>query len=214
MNTIIETLGRLGVVPVVAIEDASDAVPLGQALLDGGLPCAEITFRTAAAADAIAALAQNLPGVLVGAGTVLSVEQARKAIEAGAKFIVAPGFDPLVVDWCLENQVPVMPGVATPTEVTMALNKGLKILKFFPAEVAGGVRALKALSAPFVGVKFVPTGGINPQNLADYLEQPSVHTCAGSWIAKRKLISEGQFDEITRLAQEAVAIVARARGKA
>lgn len=213
MKNPIETLGELGVIPVVAIEEAKDAVPLGQALVDGGLPCAEITFRTAAAAEAIAALAQNMPQVLVGAGTVLSAEQARQAVEAGTEFIVSPGFDPIVVDWCIEHQVPVMPGVATPTEISMAVNRKLNVLKFFPAEVAGGVRALKAISGPFVGVKFVPTGGINPQNLPDYLDLPAVHACGGSWLVKRKLISAGKFDEITRLTREAVQIVQRIRGE-
>jgi 2-dehydro-3-deoxyphosphogluconate aldolase/(4S)-4-hydroxy-2-oxoglutarate aldolase len=213
MKNSIETLGELGVVPVVAIEDAKDAVPLGQALIDGGLPCAEITFRTAAAAEAIAALAQNLPQVLLGAGTILSTEQASQAVEAGAKFIVSPGFDPFVVDWCIEHQVPIMPGVATPTEISMALNRNLKVLKFFPAEVAGGVRALKAISGPFVGVKFVPTGGINPENLPDYLGLPAVHACGGSWLVKRKLISAGKFSEITSLTKEAVEIVQRVRGE-
>jgi 2-dehydro-3-deoxyphosphogluconate aldolase/(4S)-4-hydroxy-2-oxoglutarate aldolase len=213
MKNSIETLGELGVVPVVAIEDAKDAVPLGQALIDGGLPCAEITFRTAPAAMAIAELAQNLPQVLLGAGTILTVEQASQAVDAGAKFIVSPGFDPFVVNWCIEHQVPVMPGVATPTEISMALNKGLKILKFFPAEFAGGVKALKAIAGPFVGVKFVPTGGINPANLPDYLALPAVHACGGSWLVKRNLISEGKFDEITNLTREAVEIVRRIRGK-
>jgi len=212
MKNTIETLGEFGVIPVVAIEDAQDAVPLGQALIDGGLPCAEITFRTAAAAQAITALAQNLPQLLVGAGTVLNVEQANQAVEAGAKFIVSPGFDPFVVDWCIENEVPVMPGVATPTEISMALNRELNILKFFPAEVAGGIRALKAISGPFVGVKFVPTGGINPENLPAYLGLPAVHACGGSWLVKRNLISAGKFDEITRLTKEAVEIVRRMRG--
>lgn len=213
MKNSIETLGELGVVPVVAIEDAKDAVPLGQALIDGGLPCAEITFRTTAAAEAIAELAQNLPQVLLGAGTILSAEQASQAVEAGAKFIVSPGFDPFVVDWCIEHQVPIMPGVATPTEISMALNKGLTILKFFPAEVAGGVKALKAIAGPFVGVKFVPTGGINPANLPDYLALPVVHACGGSWLVKRKLINEGSFDEISRLTKEAIEIVQRIRGE-
>jgi 2-dehydro-3-deoxyphosphogluconate aldolase/(4S)-4-hydroxy-2-oxoglutarate aldolase len=213
MKNSIETLGELGIVPVVAIEDAKDALPLGRALVDGGLPCAEITFRTTAAADAISVISQNLPQVLLGAGTILSVEQVSQAVKAGAKFIVSPGFDPFVVDWCIEHQIPVMPGVATPTEISMALNRELNVLKFFPAEVAGGVNALKAISGPFVGVKFVPTGGINPENLPDYLGLPAVHACGGSWLVKRKLISAGKFDEITRLTREAVGIVLRIRGK-
>lgn len=211
MNNILQQLGQLGLVPVVAIDRAEDAPKLGQALLDGGLPCAEITFRTAAAREAIRLMAAECPEVLVGAGTVLSVEQAEQAVSAGAKFIVSPGFDPDVVDWCLANKVAVTPGVVTPTEIALALKKGVNVLKFFPAEAAGGVKLLKAIAAPYGGVKFIPTGGISANNLADYLSLPMVHACGGSWMVKKQLISDGAFDIITQLAGEAVSVVQHIR---
>lgn len=212
MTDLLEKLGRLGVVPVVKIERAEDAVGLGRALLAGGLPCAEITFRTAAAEDAIRRISSSLPEIIVGAGTVLTVDQASKAVSAGARFIVSPGFNQKVVDWCLQNEIPVTPGVVTPTEIDMALDRGLNILKFFPAEAIGGIAVLKAISAPYGGVKFIPTGGINRNNLADYLALPSVHCCGGSWLVKANLISAGKFDEITQLTREAMSVVRRARG--
>lgn len=207
MNPILQKIGTLGVVPVVTIEKAEEAIPLARALVAGGLPCAEITFRTAAAAEAIRLIAADNPTMIVGAGTVLSIEQAQTAINAGAKFIVTPGFDATVVDYCLKNYVPITPGVITPTEINMALNKGLRLLKFFPAEAAGGVNMLQALSAPFGHVRFMPTGGINLNNLDDYLSVPSVHACGGSWLVSRKLINAGDFAAVTNLASEAVARV-------
>jgi len=212
MTDLLDKLGRLGVVPVVKIERAEDAVGLGRALLAGGLPCAEITFRTAAAEDAIRRISSSLPDIIVGAGTVLSVDQAAKAVSAGARFIVSPGFNQKVVDWCLRNEIPVTPGVLTPTEIDMALDRGLNVLKFFPAEAMGGIATLKAISAPYGSVKFIPTGGINQNNLADYLALPSVHCCGGSWLVKANLISTGKFDEITELAREAMSVVHRVRG--
>ena len=212
MTDLLEKLGVLGVVPVVKIERAEDAVELGRALLAGELPCAEITFRTVAAEEAIRRIASGLPEIIVGAGTVLSVDQADKAVSAGARFIVSPGFNQKVVDWCLQNEIPVTPGVMTPTEIDMALDLGLNILKFFPAEAIGGIAVLKAISAPYGGVKFIPTGGINQNNLADYLALPSVHCCGGSWLVKANLISAGKFDEITELAREAMSVVRRVRG--
>jgi len=214
MIDLLEKLGHLGVVPVVKIERSQDAVELGRALLAGGLPCAEITFRTAAAEEAIQRISSSLPEIIVGAGTVLSVDQADRAVSAGARFIVSPGFNPKVVDWCLEHDVPVTPGVATPTEIDMALEKGLEILKFFPAEALGGVAMLKAIAAAYGGVKFIPTGGINQDNLADYLAQPSVHCCGGSWLVKAKLISAGRFEEITQLTRDAISVVRTVRGSA
>ncbi|MEA3336271.1 MAG: bifunctional 4-hydroxy-2-oxoglutarate aldolase/2-dehydro-3-deoxy-phosphogluconate aldolase [Chloroflexota bacterium] len=211
MNTTLQQLGDMGLIPVVAIDDAEDAPDLGEALLQGGLPCVEITFRTAAATDAIQSIAARFPEMVVGAGTVLSVAQAEEAVSRGASFIVSPGFDPQVVDWCLDNDVAVMPGVMTPSEITAALNKDLPVLKFFPAEAAGGVKLLKAIGGPFVGVKFVPTGGINVTNLPDYLRLPAVHACGGSWIVKRQLIADGDFDAIARLTAEAVEIVRQVR---
>ena len=212
MTDLLEKLGVLGIVPVVKIERAEDAVELGRALLAGGLPCAEITFRTAAAEDAIRRISSNLPEIIVGAGTVLSVDQASKAVSAGARFIVSPGFNQKVVDWCLQNEIPVTPGVLTPTEIDMALDRGLHILKFFPAEAMGGITTLKAISAPYGSVKFIPTGGINQNNLADYLALPSVHCCGGSWLAKTHLISAGKFDEITKLTREAMSVVRQVQG--
>jgi 2-dehydro-3-deoxyphosphogluconate aldolase/(4S)-4-hydroxy-2-oxoglutarate aldolase len=213
MQETLDTLGRLGLVPVVKIERAEDAVELGGALLAGGLPCAEITFRTAAAEEAIRHISSSLPEIVLGAGTVRSVDQADRAVSAGAKFIVSPGFNQKVVDWCLDNGVAVTPGVATPTEIDMATEVGLDILKFFPAEAMGGTKTLKAISAPYGDVRFIPTGGINLDNLGDYLSLPSVHCCGGSWLVKGDLITAGRFDEITRLAQEAVAAVRQIRSQ-
>ena len=212
MREIIDTLGKLGVVPVVKIERAEDAVELGRALSAGGLPCAEITFRTEAAEEAIRRISSSLPDIILGAGTVLTVDQADRAVSAGAQFIVSPGFNPKVVDWCQQNEIAVTPGVATPTEIDMALDIGLKVLKFFPAEALGGIKTLKAISAPYGGVKFIPTGGINRDNLAEYLAYSSVHCCGGSWLVKANLISAGRFDEITQLAGEAVSVVRQVRG--
>jgi 2-dehydro-3-deoxyphosphogluconate aldolase/(4S)-4-hydroxy-2-oxoglutarate aldolase len=209
---LLHELGLLGVVPVVKIERAEDAAALGEALLAGGLPCAEITFRTAAAEDAIREMSSSLPEMMVGAGTVLSVEQADRAVHAGAQFIVCPGFNHKVVEWCLQNEVTITPGVATPTEIDMALNKGLRVLKFFPAEALGGVRTLKAIGAPYGNVKFIPTGGINQDNLGDYLALPSVNCCGGSWLATADSISAGKFDEIAQLTRDAVSLVRAVRG--
>ncbi len=207
----IQALGKLALIPVVQIEHSEDALALGGALLAGGLPCAEITFRTDAAEATIKCLAENLPEIILGAGTVLTTRQAEKAISAGAKFIVSPGFNPKIVDWCLAQEVPVLPGVVTPTEIEMALDKGLDILKFFPAQAMGGIEMLKAIAAPYGGVRFIPTGGINAQNLADYLKLPMVFACGGSWFVKPDLISAGAFNEITRLTKEAVSIVRQCR---
>lgn len=211
MNTIIEKIGRIGILPVVVIEDAKDAIPLGRALLAGNLPCAEITFRTAAAADAIRNMSEALPDILVGAGTVLTIAQAEKAVAAGAQFIVTPGFDPQVVDWCLKHEVPITPGVMTPTDINQALAKGLTLLKFFPAEAAGGINALKAIGGPYVGMKFIPTGGIDAKNMADYLRLPMVHACGGSFMVGKKMIADGDFETITQLSQTAIDIVKSVR---
>lgn len=204
MNEILQQIGDLGLVPVVKINKAENAVPLAQALLDGGLPVAEITFRTAAAEEAIKSICSTFSDILVGAGTVLNVEQAEKAVNAGAKFIVTPGFSPGVVKYCLDAGVPVTPGIATPTEIQMALDMDVNILKFFPAEAFGGMKTLKSMSAPYGMVKFIPTGGINADNLVDYIMFPKVHACGGSWMVKDTLIKDGKFDEITRLTREAI----------
>ncbi len=204
---VLEKIGELGLVPVIEIEHAEHAVPLGEALLAAGLPCAEITFRTDAAEEAIRRLSASLPQLLVGAGTILTLDQARRAVAAGARFVVSPGLNLDLIDWCLQEQFPVIPGVATPTEVGLAVSRGLSIVKFFPAEALGGIKMLKALAAPFKGVRFVPTGGITAANLADYLKTPAVYACGGSWIAPPALISAGAFEEIARLTREALQIV-------
>jgi len=213
MNEILQQLGQIKIIPVIALDEAETAVPLGKALLDGGLPCAEITFRTAAAAAAIQKMRAAYPEMLVGAGTVLTVEQAIQARDAGASFIVTPGFDASVVDWCLARDVPITPGVVTPTDINQALAKGLNVLKFFPAEAAGGIKLLKAIGAPYVGVKFIPTGGINENNLADYLRLPMVHACGGSFMVKKQWLADGEFDKVTEAAAQAVAVVQQITGQ-
>jgi 2-dehydro-3-deoxyphosphogluconate aldolase/(4S)-4-hydroxy-2-oxoglutarate aldolase len=206
-------LRQLGVIPVVAIERPDAATALAEALLTGGLPCAEITFRTAAAEQVIRALSRGYPEMLVGAGTVLTIEQAVRALDAGAKFIVSPGFSTTVVGFCQGKNVPVFPGVCTPTDIQMALEAGLNVLKFFPADAFGGIKTLKALSAPFTAVEFIPTGGISAANLEEYLGFKKVLACGGSWMVKNELINEGKFEEIARLTAEAVAIERRVRAE-
>jgi len=213
MAEALAALSRIGLVPVITIENPHDAVPLARALLDGGIGCAEITFRTPAAGEAIHGISSTCGELLVGAGTVLTAEQAEQATQAGAQYVVAPGFDPAVVGWCQERNVPVIPGVATPTEISMALARGLSLLKFFPAEAMGGVQMLQALSAPFPGVRFIPTGGITAANLPQYLALPNVAACGGSWMAKEGMISAGKFAEIAHLSKQARAIVHQVRGE-
>jgi len=207
MNEILEKIGELGIVPVVKIEKAEDALLLGRALIDGDLPITEITFRTSVAEESIKTLTRELPKLLVGAGTVLTIEQVKKAISAGAKFIVSPGFNPRVVDYCIENGIPVTPGINSPTQIEMALERGIEVVKYFPAEASGGLPLLKSMSAPYTGIKFIPTGGINQNNLCSYLSDNKVLACGGSWMVKPGLISSGNFDEITRLTKEAVSIM-------
>jgi len=204
MNKILERIGEIGIIPVVKIEKAKDALPLGRALIDGDLPITEITFRTSAAEESIKTLTRELSNLLVGAGTVLTVEQAKKAVSAGAQFIVSPGFNPKVVDYCIENNIPITPGINNPTQIEMALERGIEAVKFFPAEASGGLPLLKSMSAPYTGIKFIPTGGINQNNLCSYLSDNKVLACGGSWMVKPELISSGNFDEITRLTKEAV----------
>lgn len=196
-------LANAGVVPVVVLDNAETAVPTANAMLAGGIDVMEITFRTAAAPDCIKAVAENCPDMLVGAGTILSLEQCKQAVEMGAKFIVSPGFDREVVAWCLENGVAVMPGCVTPSEVTAAVNMGLKVVKFFPANVYGGLSAMKNLSAPFASVKFMPTGGINISNMGEYLSAPFIHAVGGSWVCPKADIAAGNFEKITALCAEA-----------
>jgi 2-dehydro-3-deoxyphosphogluconate aldolase/(4S)-4-hydroxy-2-oxoglutarate aldolase len=213
-SPVLAELGTIGVVPVVTIDEPGRAAALGAALVAGGLPCAEITFRTPAAAAAIQAMSDAHPELLVGAGTIATVEQADAAVAAGARFVVAPGFDETVVDWCRANDVPIAPGVMTPTEINMAIRRGLRLLKFFPAEAAGGVAALTAIAAAYPDVRFVPTGGIDAANLADYLRLPTVAACGGSWVAPRAAIADGDFARIERLAADAAAIVRATRREA
>ena len=204
MKDLAERFHEVGVVPVVVLEDAKDAVPLAQALVEGGLPCAEVTFRTAAAEESIRLMAEKFPEMLVGAGTVLTTEQVDAAVKAGAKFIVSPGFDPEIVDYCLKKEIPVLPGCISPSEVAQAVKRGLKTVKFFPAEQAGGVAMIKAMAAPYTGIKFMPTGGINAKNLEDYLSFDKIICCGGSWMVKGDLVEAGEFDKITELTREAV----------
>ena len=207
MNEILQQIEKVKLVPVVKIEDPNDAVPLGRALMDGGLPVAEITFRTNAAEEAIIRLKKELPDLFIGAGTVLTVDQVARAKNAGASFIVTPGFNPKVVDCCIEHDMPIIPGINSPTQVEMALEKGIEVVKFFPAEISGGLKMIKALSGPYGSVQYIPTGGIGPSNLKEYLTFPKVLACGGSWMVKSDLITQGKFDEITRLTREAVEIV-------
>ncbi|HAK44436.1 MAG TPA: 2-dehydro-3-deoxyphosphogluconate aldolase [Spirochaeta sp.] len=203
MNDIFETIGRIKLVPVVRIENAKDAPALGNALTEGGLPIAEITFRTAAAEEAIKLMVKENKDMLIGAGTVLTVENARKAIDAGVAFVVSPGFNPEVVDFCISQGMPVTPGVTNPTQVEMGLSRGLKVLKFFPAEAAGGLKMIKSMGAVY-DVKYMPTGGINTSNLKEYLAYDKILACGGSWMVKADLIASGNFAEITRLTKEAM----------
>jgi len=207
MQDTLKTINDMGIVPVVKIDDAKDAVPLAKALAEGGLPVAEITFRTAAAADAIKAISSECKNVLVGAGTVVNVEQAERALAAGAKFIVTPGLSPAVVKYCVDRKVPITPGITTPTEIQMALDHGVDVVKFFPADAFGGIKTLKAMSAPYAQVKFIPTGGISAANLAEYILFPKVFACGGTWMVKDEFIKAGQFAEITRLTREAINIM-------
>ncbi|MCR5436113.1 MAG: bifunctional 4-hydroxy-2-oxoglutarate aldolase/2-dehydro-3-deoxy-phosphogluconate aldolase [Treponema sp.] len=213
MNDVFKRIELNKIVPVVVLKDVGKAVPLVSSLLKGGLFCAEITFRTDAAEESIYEISKSFPDMLVGAGTVLSVEQVDKAVGAGAKFIVSPGFNPKVVDYCLKNDYPVCPGIMTPTELEMALDFGLDIVKFFPAENAGGLKMIKAMSAPYPSVKFMPTGGISPSNIREYLSCDKILACGGSWMVKSDLIETGRYDEIERLTFEASEIVKEIRGQ-
>ena len=212
MMNVLDRLKQSGVVPVVVLDDAKDAVATAKALLAGGVDVMEITFRTAAAADSIKAVTENCPDMLVGAGTVITLEQCKKAVECGAKFIVSPGFDPEVAAWCVERNVPITPGCVTPTEIVAAMKLGLNAVKFFPAGVYGGLKAMKALSAPFGGIKFIPTGGVDAKNLKEYLEAPFVHAVGGSWLCPKKEIAAGNFGAVTALCHEASRIVKEVRG--
>lgn len=212
MDNITEKLAEVGVVPVVVLNDAKDAAPLAKALIDGGLPCAEVTFRTEVAEESIKTITEMYPQMLVGAGTVLTTDQVDRAVAAGAKFIVAPGFDPEIVDYCLSKGYPVYPGCTTASEVAQAVKRGLKTIKFFPAEQCGGVATIKALASAYTMAKFMPTGGIGPKNLKEYLSCDKIACCGGSWMVKGDMINAGEFDKITEMTKEAVALAKEIRG--
>ena len=200
---VLKKIACSGVVPVVVLDNAADAVPTARAMVTGGIDVMEITFRTAAAADSIRAVAAEVPEMLVGAGTVINLEQCKLAVECGAKVIVSPGYDEEIVAWCVENGVAVTPGCVTPTEIMAALKHGLRVLKFFPANVYGGLNAIKALAGPFVGLKFIPTGGVNQQNMGEFLANPSIHAVGGSWVCPKADIAAHNFDKITQLCTQA-----------
>ena len=212
MENLIKKISDIGVIPVIKIDNAKDAIPLANALKKGGICCAEVTFRTDAAEEAIRLISQEFPDFLVAAGTVLTPKQADTAMAAGASFIVSPGLNPVVVKHCIDKGYPIIPGVCTPSEVEMGMSLGLSYLKFFPAEAAGGVKMIKALAAPYTKIKFMPTGGIGPKNLADYLNCKAVVACGGSWMVPGDMITEGKFDEIEKLTAEAVALLKEIRG--
>jgi len=210
MSDILEQLKKMRIMPIVAIQDAKDSMQLADTLIEGGLPCAEITFRTAAAIHAMRIMAQR-GDILVGAGTVLKVDQVKAAVDAGAQFMVSPGFNPKVAGYCVENNIIITPGISTPSDIEAALDFDLEVLKFFPAEAFGGLKTLKAMSGPYATVKFIPTGGISPKNLLDYLQFSKVLACGGTWMAKSALISEGKFDQILCNTKEAVSLVETAK---
>ncbi|MBR3188088.1 MAG: bifunctional 4-hydroxy-2-oxoglutarate aldolase/2-dehydro-3-deoxy-phosphogluconate aldolase [Lachnospiraceae bacterium] len=210
--SIFEQFSKIGIIPVVVLDDAKDAEPLARALCEGGLPCAEVTFRTAAAAESIRIMSEKFPEMLVGAGTVLTTAQVDEAIACGAKFIVSPGLNPTVVQYCLDKGIPVTPGTQTPSDMEKAIELGLDVVKFFPAEPAGGLSMIKAVAAPYVGLRFMPTGGISAKNVRDYLAYDRIIACGGSWMVKGDLVKAGKFDEIKALVSEAAAIVREVRG--
>ncbi len=207
MNAVLETIAKIGIVPVVVLDDAKDAAPLADALCKGGLPCAEVTFRTAAAEESIKNMVEAHPEMMVGAGTVLTTEQVDRAVNAGAKFIVAPGFNPTIVKYCQEKGVPMVPGINNPSNIEAAIELGLDVVKFFPAEQSGGIAMIKAMAAPYVNMKFMPTGGISAKNLNDYLSFDKIIACGGSWMVKKDLVTAGKFDEIQALTEEAVRLM-------
>lgn len=212
MNEVLKQMSELGIIPVVVLNDIKDAEPLGKALVEGGIPCAEVTFRTEAAEESIRIMSEKFPEMLVGAGTVLTTEQVDRAVAAGAKFIVSPGLNPKVVKYCIEKGVPVTPGIITPTEMEQAIELGLEVVKFFPAESFGGLKTIKSMAAPYSKMKFMPTGGITPANVREYLAFDKIIACGGSWMVSGALVKEGKFDEITKLVKEAAEIVKEVRG--
>ena len=211
MNEILTRIQEIGIIPVVVLDRVEDAIPLGKALCEGGLPCAEVTFRTEAAEEAIRVMSKEFPDMLVGAGTVLTTEQVERAVAAGAKFVVSPGLNPRIVKYCVEKGIVIVPGCANPSDIEQAQENGLEVVKFFPAEAIGGLKLIKAMAAPYVGVKFMPTGGINANNVREYLADDRIVACGGSWMVSGKMIKEGKFDEITALVKEAAQIAKECR---
>lgn len=204
MNKVLEEFSKIGIIPVIALDNVEDAAPLAKALIDGGLPCAEVTFRTAAAEESIRIMSEQFPEMLVGAGTVLTTEQVDRAVNAGAKFIVSPGLNPKVVKYCVEKGIPVTPGCSNPSDVEVAIELGLEVVKFFPAEAAGGLSMIKSMAAPYTKMKFMPTGGINAKNLTNYLDFKKIIACGGSWMVNKDMIAAKDWDGITKLTREAV----------
>ena len=213
MNDVLKKLSAIGIVPVVVINDADKAVPLAKALVEGGLPCAEVTFRTEAAEESIRLMHEAYPDMVLAAGTVLTTEQVDRAVAAGASVIVSPGFDPEVVDYCISKNIPVMPGIVTPSELAQAVKRGLTRVKFFPATAAGGIKMIKAMCAAYTTVRIMPTGGINTSNLEEFLSCDKIFCCGGSWMVKGDMIKAGEFDKIQKMTEEAVALVKEIRSK-
>ena len=213
MHEVLERIKEMGIVPVVVIDDVKNAIPLAKALCEGGLPCAEVTFRTDAAEEAIRIMAEQFPDMLIGAGTVLTIDQVDRAVAAGAKFIVSPGLNPNIVKYCVDKGILITPGCMSPSDIEIALENGLEVVKFFPAEPAGGLKMIKAVAAPYVNMKFMPTGGINIKNVKEYLLYDRIVACGGSWMVKDSLMKSGEFDKITELVKEAVQVVKESRGK-
>ena len=211
IEELLKQIECMGILPVIKLNDAKDAVPLAKALCEGGLPCAEVTFRTDAAKESIAVMTKAYPEMLVGAGTVLNTEQVDEAVEAGAKFIVSPGLNPDTVEYCVKKGIPILPGCSSPSDIEQAIKYGLDVVKFFPAEAAGGLKAIKAMAAPYSQIRFMPTGGINTKNLADYLSCDKILCCGGSWMVKGDLVSAGKFDEIEKMTKDAAELVKRIR---
>lgn len=204
MNKVLEEFSKIGIIPVIALDHVEDAQPLAKALIDGGLPCAEVTFRTDAAEESIRIMSEKFPQMLVGAGTVLTTEQVDRAVNAGAKFIVSPGLNPKVVQYCIEKGVPITPGCSNPSDVEVAIELGLEVVKFFPAEAAGGLNMIKSMAAPYTKMKFMPTGGINAKNITSYLDFKKIIACGGSWMVNKDMIAAKDWAGITALTKEAV----------
>ena len=212
VEELLKQIECMGILPVIKLNDAKDAVPLAKALCEGGLPCAEVTFRTAAAEESIRVMHEAYPDMVLAAGTVLTTEQVDRAVAAGASLIVSPGFDPEIVDYCISKNIEVVPGIVTPSELAQAVKRGLTRVKFFPAEAAGGLKMIKAMCAAYTNVRIMPTGGINAKNISEYLECDKIFCCGGSWMVKGDMIKAGEFDKIKDMTAEAVSLVKKIRG--